>query len=208
MAEGAGSRPLSQRVLREAKRVLKAARELLAVEKQFTKGALARDRQGRPVLPGRKRPKPVAWCLLGAVLEAEHRLFGTRIVVGKTKAGQPEMDGPERAMYAAATLGVSCARRILAPRLRMEEAGDETHAGTRETRSVVGPLAALEPHELRAIYAAAVPAANDLETTSHEDALAALDYACDLIDNQLAERKARPRRRRETNAKPHNRDEQ
>jgi hypothetical protein len=59
--------------IEEARRLVGAGLELISDEARWTRNAYARDGRGRRVEPGSRRPRPVAWCLAGCLLEAEQR---------------------------------------------------------------------------------------------------------------------------------------
>lgn len=56
-----------------ARGLVREGLELISDEARWARHAYARDRQGRRVEPGSRRPRPVAWCLAGCLLEVEQR---------------------------------------------------------------------------------------------------------------------------------------
>jgi hypothetical protein len=65
--------PTRALAIREARQLIETGLELISSEERWTKLTYARDSRGGKVAPGSEQPKPVAWCLLGCIWEAEYR---------------------------------------------------------------------------------------------------------------------------------------
>src|SRR4051794_27717897 len=75
---------ITRETLTEALELIQSSRELLCDESRWTTGAWARDWTGRAVAPGSRRPEPVAWCLVGALVEADYRFIRLRSALRAT----------------------------------------------------------------------------------------------------------------------------
>jgi len=163
--------------LRDARGLVRLARELIATPKSWTKYAYARDRKGHPVIPGNNRPKPVAWCALGSLLEAEHRRSGRRFLSGE--AGD-DLHIPIRLVLAVQAAMLGCVEAFLADR--------EAAAGYDRDDTNVDELQVPEPASVL------LSRANDAPETTHEDILRGFASADALITLLLRAREQRNQR--------------
>lgn len=180
------SKPVSLNALREALRLIRATREMLGSERRWTKGALAR-RRGKPVLPGAS-PSPTEWCLLGAVLEVEHR-----------RSGMPKLERnaeqvvatalPRRLRIALEALRIGCVFTILVP---LRDLGEGEEPQQPEQQESAEGVATAQPEEVEPFSASElIAAANDLDSTTYEVVLAVLDLSERLLRETIAERLAK-----------------
>jgi hypothetical protein len=176
-----GKKPLSVNALREARRLIREARELIVSERRWTKHALARDRKGEPVLPGSTRAKPVVWCLLGAVLEVEHRRSGKpnlQSSEGQIAAHQVSL----RLWVALEALAIGCLYTICGTlNERIGPAQEESEpAAEAEEELLAGEK--IRPAKL-------ITAANDRDSTTFTLVQDAIDLADKVLEITIAGRK-------------------
>jgi hypothetical protein len=156
--------------VREGRRLVRLAAELIADETSWTKHALARDCTGSRVAPGSRRPKPTSWCLLGALLEAELRLFGTKLATSGT-----ELEAlPQAPRFMVATKAVWHGAASV---IRHSLVVPEGPSGSTEPE----PFPPSTPTELLTFF-------NDFGQVQHGWVLEALDYADGAMTTVLSRR--------------------
>ena len=152
----------------EAQRVVGDALDLISDERTWTRDAWARDRKGRKVEPGSERPKPVAWCLVGALWEAEHRFA---VAAGEEPPNESAVVGqPSRRL--ALALAATC--------LAFEPSYLRDRGWTTESALAIELDRATSLRQLSAM--------NDLPFVRHRDVLAALTNAAQLLTDLEGQR--------------------
>lgn len=166
--------------LREALRVLRRAEELLTSPDRWTRNAWARDAVGAPVGP--VATSAVAWCLGGAVIRADHDLFGrksVRVELDPTRRAVV-VQGPKRMVVALRLLALPTAFAAFSAENRRGTASDAGAPGAENTTDVDLSVVAVW--------------ANDLQQTSYDHILLALAWAIDDVRAELSDRRGAPGR--------------
>jgi hypothetical protein len=174
---------LTTNCLREVLQLLRRAGELLDSEEKWVRSCLARDAVGNAVLPSAE-PRPVAFCISGAVIRAEYELHDTPVKLELPTWDEPApIEGPKRLVSSLLLLGLSMLR------LYMELYADEVKAARTELAEQAAPGEAAEEPRVRIDPTQLAAAVNDKERVTYSHITGVLAAVTAEVEQELRARR-------------------